>query len=301
MLRSLQQCTRPGATILTYHRVVDSLAIYPRGHPFSGLVVGKNEFAHQLEYLRDNYQIITLSDLADRIGRAEDTSRCVVITFDDGYLDNLTNALPLLERYQAAATIFVTTGLVNRSASLWWFELEYLLAGQDRLYAQIADYATKLKGLDLSQQSELLGQLRRNQRLGFSYDQMMLTWEQVSMLAAHPLITIGAHTVSHAVLARLSATQLESELSEGRQQLEDKIGKKVDLFSYPYGSIAEAAAREYAAVSKCGYRAAVTTIEAHCGKASLNALPRISVDCCDTLVDFAWKLSGFYAARLKAI
>ena len=295
----MQRRMRGGATILTYHRVVDSLAIYPRGHPFSGLVVGKQEFAKQLEYLQQNFQVVSLRELVVRLERSEDTSLCVALTFDDGYLDNLTNALPLLELYKTPVTIFVTTGLIDRQAALWWFELEYLLAGNDALYYQIARYATELKRLDPAQQSELLEALRRHHRVAFSYDQLMLKWEQLRELARHPLVTIGAHTCSHAVLATLSQSDLATELNRGRQQLEEQINQKVTLFSYPFGSKNEASTREYDAVTHSGYRAAVTTIAGHCSNIAINSLPRITVDCTDSLIDFAWKLSGFYAARIS--
>ena len=295
----MQDRIRRGATILTYHRVVDSLAVYPRGHPFSGLVVGKREFADQLDFLSRNYEVIALTELVERLERLEDTRRCVVLTFDDGYLDNLTNALPLLEHFQTPATIFITSGLIDRVASLWWFELEYLLAGSDSLYTLIARYAAELKQRSPTQQTEILVALRGDQRVAFSYDQLMLTWDQVRQLASNKLITLGAHTVRHSVLSKLAQDELRSELLDGRSQLEQQIHKNITLFSYPYGSRSEAGTREYDAVTSSGYRAAVTTVEGHCVNVRPNALPRITVDCTDTLSDFAWKLSGFYASRLK--
>lgn len=290
---------RAAATILTYHRVVAPMEGYPIHHPFSGLVVTKDQFEQQLKFLRTNYAVISLSELAIKLQHKEDTSNCVVLTFDDGYLDNLTLALPLLEKYQVPATVFITTGLIDRTASLWWFELEYLLAGNDRLYEQIGNYASILKSLNLVQQSEVLQSLRKN-RAPFSYDHLLLTWAGVQTLAQSRFIEIGVHTKTHAVLSKLEPNALEDELRQSKVILEEKLQKPLGLFSYPYGTANEAGSREYECVEKIPFKAAVTTIAGHCTNSRLAALPRIAIDCNDSIQDVAWKLSGFYCARLRA-
>jgi peptidoglycan/xylan/chitin deacetylase (PgdA/CDA1 family) len=114
---------RPGPLILLYHRVAE-----PSEDPFE-LAVSPTHFAEQLDWLDRQAQPIALSqlDAVQRAGRPP--RRAVAISFDDGYLDNLTTAAPLLERHDLPATIFVTSGQLGSSREFWWDELARLLLG----------------------------------------------------------------------------------------------------------------------------------------------------------------------------
>jgi peptidoglycan/xylan/chitin deacetylase (PgdA/CDA1 family) len=111
----------PGAVILLYHRVTEvdtdpwQLCVTPR------------HFAEHLEVLRKHFNIVTLQKLALSLKDGKLPHRAVVITFDDGYADNLVNAKPTLEEYDAPATIFITTGYLGHKREYWWDELDKLL------------------------------------------------------------------------------------------------------------------------------------------------------------------------------
>lgn len=107
--------------ILLYHRVYEA----PSDPQL--LCVTPQHFAEHLEHLRRQYQVISLADLSKALREGRLPKRAVVITFDDGYADNLFNAKPILERYEAPATVFVTTGYVGQQREFWWDELERLL------------------------------------------------------------------------------------------------------------------------------------------------------------------------------
>ncbi len=108
---------RPRALILAYHRVAE-IESDPQL-----LGVTPERFAQHLAHLRARYHPMSLLDLAG--GRAP--RRGVVVTFDDGYADNLHHARPLLERYEAPATVFVVAGQIGQAREFWWDELERLL------------------------------------------------------------------------------------------------------------------------------------------------------------------------------
>lgn len=118
---------RAEAIILLYHRVFEA-ASDPQL-----VCVTPQHFAEHLEHLHHHYRIMSLNDLVWALRKGRLPKRAVVITFDDGYADNLLNAKPLLERYEAPATVFVITGYVGRGCEFWWDELERLLLITPRL------------------------------------------------------------------------------------------------------------------------------------------------------------------------
>jgi peptidoglycan/xylan/chitin deacetylase (PgdA/CDA1 family) len=113
------------AIILLYHRIADA-EIDPHQ-----LCVGPRHFAEQLAVLAQRYMPLSLTQCAEAIHQGRLPRHVAVITFDDGYADNLHAAKPLLERYGFPATLFITTGQINSSREFWWDELEkiFLLPG----------------------------------------------------------------------------------------------------------------------------------------------------------------------------
>ncbi len=122
--RWLQRVTavcRAGVAILMYHRVHDATS-----GP-SGLCVSRAHFTEHMEHLRRHYSVLSLRKLAALLAGGRLPERAVVLTFDDGYADNLWNAKPILARWDLPATVFVATGYVGQSREFWWDELDRLL------------------------------------------------------------------------------------------------------------------------------------------------------------------------------
>lgn len=110
-----------GAIILMYHRVAD-----PPVDPCL-LCVGPQQFAEQMEILRQHYDVLRLQECRQlRVNGTSQRPR-VIVTFDDGYRDNLVSAKPILQRYEVPATVFVTSGFVGTEREFWWDELDRLL------------------------------------------------------------------------------------------------------------------------------------------------------------------------------
>jgi len=107
--------------ILLYHRVAEV------GSDPWGLCVSPRHFAEHMEVLRKHGSIIPLRQMRKDLADGNLPRKAVAVTFDDGYVDNLQNAKPLLARYDIPATVFVTTGYLGRDCEFWWDELERLL------------------------------------------------------------------------------------------------------------------------------------------------------------------------------
>lgn len=125
--RRLKKKLFPGALVLLYHRVAE-LPSDPQL-----LCVTPGHFAKHLEILKKRLRPISLAEMDQALGEGVQACFPVVITFDDGYADNLHQAKPMLERYDMPATVFVTAGQVGSEREFWWDDLERLLLRSDSL------------------------------------------------------------------------------------------------------------------------------------------------------------------------
>jgi peptidoglycan/xylan/chitin deacetylase (PgdA/CDA1 family) len=130
-LRNANEPGEPSALILMYHRVT-----HVGADPFS-LNVTPEHFAEQLDVLREYSQPVALSELAAGLRTGIVRPKSIAITFDDGYLDNLLNAKPALERAGIPATVFITTGPLEQEYEFWWDELERIFLEPGRLPAKL--------------------------------------------------------------------------------------------------------------------------------------------------------------------
>ncbi|MEM9281579.1 MAG: polysaccharide deacetylase family protein [Verrucomicrobiota bacterium] len=241
---------RKGA-ILLYHRVA-----VDRGDAFK-LCVSPNHFEEQMKYLADSRRAIPLLELVERQRQNQIEDSPIAVTFDDGYLDNLETALPILERYQIPATIFAVSGTPGEP--FWWDHLARLIYQAEELPKFISPPPSNLSnvsfsGRNFSRQSifnflhedlrhcskterkEYLKSLEEELSLPESFKvPRSMNKEELTQLAQHPLITIGAHTVSHSRLTHLEPNQQHEEVHSSREALARTIGQPIQTFSYPFG------------------------------------------------------------------
>jgi len=203
-----------------------------------------------------NYTLVSLGQFCANV-RARRGRRMLCLTFDDGYADNLTHALPVLERHNAPATIFVTTDMPDLRAKLWCYAFEQVLREDPNRDQKFSTLHSSILANPCLKNDELF----RN--FGFTDDLFLdlcarfsLTWDDIRKLAQHPLITIGAHTVSHPVLTNISDAQQEAEILGSKSRLEQEIQREVTFFAYPFGI---AGPREFETARRAGFEAAVTT------------------------------------------
>lgn len=113
--------TRSRVLVLLYHRVAE-----PASDPFL-LCVSPQRFAEHMQALHAGFKVLSTADLFQALEQQRIPHRAVVVTFDDGYVDNLCEAVPILQRFQIPATIFVTTGALDVGMTFWWDELDRLV------------------------------------------------------------------------------------------------------------------------------------------------------------------------------
>ncbi|WP_099902572.1 polysaccharide deacetylase family protein, partial [Methylobacterium frigidaeris] len=246
------------------------------------------------------FAIVPLSDLPRRL--AEDGEPFAVLTFDDGYRDNLEHAAPVLRRHGAPWTLFVTHDYATGIGRLWWIELERAIRILDRV--RLPEVGLDLPARDDAQKSAAFAEAYRALRAGPEEalraaalrlcveagidaakiaGELCLSGSELRELVRDEAVTLAAHTLSHPMLAKHEAAAARREIVDGRARLGDLLGRVPEHFSYPVGDPGSAGAREFALAREAGYRTAVTTRPGHLfpgHAAHLHALPRVSVNGC---------------------
>jgi peptidoglycan/xylan/chitin deacetylase (PgdA/CDA1 family) len=220
-------------------------------------------------------------------------------TLDDGYADSLTHALPIMERFGAPFTVYVTTGMVTREIDAWWLGLAALLRSRDRVTltshfsVECPDLPRKKRAFKrleslIHQDFSLLPHLREAIAKGaFDFralvDQEAISEDELGRLSRHPLVTIG----------------IRWEIAENRRFLQNVTGKPVEHFAYPFGHERACGDREARICREMGFRTAVTlrpgTLFAEHAE-DLYSLPRLHLACDDTSSTLRCKVDGFYRA-----
>lgn len=303
---------RSCGAILMYHRVLPAVRADAEWDFNAGLTTGLERFDQQMAYLARRHEVISL-DAVPR--RRKDRGRFfVAVTFDDGYRDNMIHALPVLEKYRLPAAVYVATRFPDGDHRMWWYELADICRRRDAVAIRwrgrrrrwhLAGPAAKRRGFHAMQALMLsLPEARRDALMSrirgadpaATYPEHCLSWDDIRRLSRHPLITIGAHTCSHARLRELPRDAAEKEIRGSKARIEAEIGIPVRHFSYPYGSLNNFGEREVAMASRAGYATAVSGQCAHVTPdAPLHRLPRIPVTDGDDPRRLASKLSGMNA------
>lgn len=209
----------------------------------------------------------------------------VVVTFDDGYLDNFTNALPILEELKIPAVFFITTGNIKLQNDFWWDELEQILLVDDTIPDMLnlkdEKYAASWKTDTFSHRKNCYRALHFLMKNCISVHQReqwlknLWEWkgiegrrsipatvskENIKKMSESEFASIGAHTVSHAALGRMDYKEQEKEIISSIQTLERITGRSIDIFSYPFGRFQNDYNEDTVEIcKKAGIKKAVTT------------------------------------------
>ena len=253
-----------------------------------------DEFDWQMRLLRENFSPLPLLEAVDRLQNHTLPRRAVCVTFDDGYADNALCALPVLQKYQIPATVFVSTGFLN-GGRMWndsiiealrvckeeVLDLRELELGRYNLrsYAQrlgaVESIIKSIKHLDPEIRRGLVLEIEK--RVADLPSDLMMNDSQVQLLSTNE-IAIGAHTVNHPILASVSDEAAQREILDSKLSLEGLLQKQVDLFAYPNGKPGmDYTSKHRDLVKELGFRAAVST---HWGVSSTTSdryqLPRFT-------------------------
>jgi peptidoglycan/xylan/chitin deacetylase (PgdA/CDA1 family) len=288
-------------SLLMFHRVRAGEA--PEFAPNHGITVSAAFLARIIDLLLERgYELVTMAEAERRIAEGDASRKFANLSFDDGYRDTLEVALPVFAARRVPMTVYLTTGFLDGEHIAWWDALEHLLRARGRIVVPWRGGTQRLETRTAAQKEHAFGVIRgrvmqmpraareelfRNLAKACEFDleasvlAERLTWDMAERLRASGLVEIGAHTVSHAVLANESAAEVRTEMVRGRERLESRLGVPIRHFAYPFGGRAEVGAREIRLAREAGFNTAVTTRHAnlqreHCSH--LHALPRISVN-----------------------
>jgi peptidoglycan/xylan/chitin deacetylase (PgdA/CDA1 family) len=274
-----------------------------RFQPNRALEVTPQFFARMVRRLRQSrLDLISLDEMHRRMVEGDFRRRFVCLTFDDGYRDLREWAYPILREEGVPFAIYVPTSFPDRLGELWWLVLEAVIARNNRVGLIIGGRDRTFDcGTDAEKQvlyNELYWWLRgrptenemrsivRSLAAYYHVDmpalcaEQCMSWPELAALTSDPLVTIGAHTITHPTLSRLPQDAARSEMELSRSVLEAALSVKPAHFSYPYGDRSAAGGREFAMAEEIGFKTAVTArpgvlFARH--KRSMTALPRISL------------------------
>jgi peptidoglycan/xylan/chitin deacetylase (PgdA/CDA1 family) len=247
------------------------------------------------------YEFIPLADVPARLASPSERP-FAAFTLDDGNRNNADHALPVFERHGVPHTVFIAQGLAEHIRPMWWEIMGRLLRQLDRISfdfgcgVETLELRTPVQQLDASFRfasfvwsGEEMDTVATLCRLAESHgvDPLSITSElvmgpdELRRFAAHPLVSLGAHTVTHRKLCRLSADEAVSEMVDSADWLEGLTGKRPVSIAYPYGSRDAIGPREFEIARDHGFVIGVTTQPGTLNAADLSrltALPRISLN-----------------------
>lgn len=321
----LRRHAEDGLAVVTYH------GIMPEGYSgidasLDGGLITAQALRSQIQLLRKNYNIISPGQF--RLwcqGTGKLPRHAVLLTCDDGLENTLTDMLPVLKECGVSCLFFVTAASCDNSPSMLWYEELYLMfltartpfeieldderftvdSPQERrprwgsLVSRLSLYEgeTRRVILDRIRQQLQLGVNWRNQLLADSVKAkrfQLLTAGELRQLAENGM-SIGAHTVSHPVLSRLTEPAARNEIAESRRRIGQTLGAAVWALAYPFGDSASVSAREMRFAEECGFDCAFMNVGGGFGaEFATFAIPRVHVTGEMSLAEFEAHISGFY-------
>jgi peptidoglycan/xylan/chitin deacetylase (PgdA/CDA1 family) len=319
---------KSGLAVITYHGVLPQ--DYKRIDPgLDGSLVTTDTFRKQLRLLKANYNVISPEEMHSWcLGERELPHRAVLITCDDGLLNNLTEMLPVLEQEGLQCLFFVTTASAGDVPSLLWYEELLLIllrapAGHFRFTIGDVNFEGSLRSpddrrglwwrlvldfsrVDSNDRELSLAQLRSRFGLENSLAYLeknypasccglrLLTRAELQRLAAAGM-TIGAHTCTHPVLALQPVEVAWKEIAESRNRLESVVGRKIWAFAYPFGHSDSVTPQVMSMAQEAGFEAAFMNIDGGLGAdLPLYAIPRVHVNADMNMAEFEAHVSGLY-------
>lgn len=259
-------------SILIFHRVL------AQTDPLFPSEATLQSFDWQMALLKSLFNVLPLPEAVSRLKAGSLPARAAAITFDDGYADNYTHALPILQKHGLHATFFIATAYLDggrmfndtviesvRNTKLACLDLSDIQLGVHELGSTAAkrhaihQILPKIKYLLPDEREAAAAQLAARAEVENLPDDLMMTTAQLKSLHAAGM-EIGGHTHRHPILAKLDRTAAHAEIATGKTALEEKLGTRVGLFAYPNGKPGSDYLPEQAEiVCELGFEGAVST------------------------------------------
>jgi peptidoglycan/xylan/chitin deacetylase (PgdA/CDA1 family) len=250
-----------GVYAFTYHRIGDKNATNYDRAVFSCTAQALEQ---QIVAIKKNFIIVTPKQLRKIIDTNQLIgNRYAVITFDDGYLDNYSQAFPILKKHNVPGAFYLPTDFIASKKIPWWDEIAYLLRNSCnnsyRLPEQTTTYFLEKNNIDATIQKiiyqskrlknisvievledirkkfpQALNKLNKLNKLNNKENILFMNWIQAKEMADNGM-EIGSHTESHQILSQLNENQQEEEIQQSKRIIEEHIGRKVHSIAYPVG------------------------------------------------------------------
>jgi peptidoglycan/xylan/chitin deacetylase (PgdA/CDA1 family) len=304
--------------ILMFHGVEAEPLSPPCWH-----VLGSALYRRELEYVRKHFNVLPLAEALDRLSAGTLPPRAAAITFDDGTRNLATCAVPVLRELRLPAAIFLATGPMGTSETLWpdrlWLafartnasEIELASLGLGvRSLASDADrgevYAAAVGSLkDIADERRItlldhiidaLGRTEGDDGGPFR----MLSWNEARATTADGLVTLYPHTVTHPILARCADEKVKQEINDSCATVERETGRTPTIFAYPNGRLQDFDTRAKDALRRRGVRWALSTTAGFADRSSDPlALPRLAVGSDSSFAFFRLMVSGGLPGRSR--
>jgi len=261
--------TRDCLLVLNYHRIGDPAKTELDPGVFAATVEG---FRYQIRAIQRRLPIVGVEEAVDFIaGKDKSRGSRVLLTFDDGYLDNYEEAFPVLKAEGASAVFFLVTQSIGSNEVQWWDRIAWLLGKARRRRFRLDGFAldvdldrdglpqTRERALEVYKASDgpraatFLEQLAAaTEAPALPQDRVFLDWDEAREMAAAGM-EIGSHTCSHPVLSNIPVEEQRRELTESRRELEERLGCAVRSLAYPVGSREAFTADTQQAARDAGY------------------------------------------------
>jgi peptidoglycan/xylan/chitin deacetylase (PgdA/CDA1 family) len=303
--------------VLCYHGV---LRRPPQSYSSYVINTDVDHFEDQMRFLAKNFHLVSASELiAIRQGKQSLKPRSAMVTFDDGYENNLTNAAPILRTFNIPAVFHVSTGYIGGTQLLWpdevflrvlnWSDTLLPLPGggvrgmpQDhvartRTAENVREDCKLIPGAVLAKYIAMLqsgGALSPNKTDQETY--RFMNWDQVRELCRLGF-EIGSHTVTHPILSRVPDSQLEWELRESKHRIEAELNRECRLLAYPNGLQPDAREATWKAAEAAGYTFGFMLRRGLSSLRNTMAINRINIPGDESKVVFESRAAGIYIFR----
>jgi len=245
-------------TILLYHGVTDKAC--PGIENYSGKHIGAKEFSRQMRDIRDKCTVLSMNDIVEiKTKGLRYPPNAVAVSFDDGFENNYTTAVPILEELGIPCVFYIASGIVGTEEMFWVDEIEDCLnltqstqvrvhlntdvtlpLGNDAQKIQAAETVKAYCKRQLAERkNKVVAELRDatgvTPSVHHADNYRKLTWNQLKEMWESPLFTIGGHSLHHNILSQLSAAGLNHEVTKSLALLKKKLGSDIRHYSYPEG------------------------------------------------------------------
>jgi len=260
--------------ILNYHRVGDAAETPFDSGTFSATAA---ELDLQIRYFQSRFEMATLETALAMLNGEAPRRTSVLITFDDGYLDNYVLAFPILRKHGVQGAFFLPTGFIGEEKVPWWDAIAYMVKkcrkqsihldyptpatfdlendGARRVSMQILHAFIQPEVKDSARFIAKLEEICETPRPERSQERLFLNWDEAREMQDHGM-TFGSHTHTHDILSKLSPQRQREEVCQSREILESELKQKIDTLAYPVGQRYCFSADTVEALKKTGYRAA---------------------------------------------